>query len=198
MTLTTASGKVRFKIKPQEAQPKWIRAALRDNLTKRVAPPEALRYQCRIATDARENFSLVELDNGETMRLSPSAKPQFGKNHEGRIYLTATLIYSGDGESYKVRWIGDAVPTKMIDVAVRHDQGLAAKGATVVLDMSQAEITPSHKAVGPWQKHKSERDYKKEYQVRGPKGSRALGGVSGVVRSKRYCGRATAADTASA
>lgn len=195
MTLEAIDGSVKFKIQGQEAFPRWLQQKLKRDIEAGEVPPEGLRFQCRIAKDARENLRLIELANGETLRLSPSAKPQFGKNHQGRPYLTATMIYSGDGESYRIRWTGDAVPQEMVSVAVRHDRGFKVSPKEIKLDLSKAEITPSHKAVGPWQPHKSQRDYKKEDERRGG-ARRVKGGVSGNPRRKRTCQRSVESDLA--
>lgn len=148
MTLTQLTGTVPFKVEGQVALGKWAQTAIQTALESADAPPESLRFQCRIATDARENFARIELPNGETLTLHPKARPQFGKNRDGHAFLTATLIYSGDGLGYRLRWIGNDVPQKMQEVAVKHDKGMAVKPAVVKLDLSKAEITPSWKAHG--------------------------------------------------
>lgn len=188
MTLENITGVIDFKVKGQEALPRWMQEKFKKDIEAGEVPPEGLRFQCRIAKDARKNFQTVQLPNGETLRLSPSAKPQFGENHQGKPYLTATMIYSGDGESYKVQWVGDAVPAEMVKVAVRHDRGFKVAAKNIKLDLSAAKVTPSHKAVGPWQKHKSERDYRAEDERRG-EAKRLVGGVSGNPRRKRTCRR---------
>lgn len=143
MTLTNLTGKIAFKVDGQNALPKWQQQAIRNALEGQQAPPESLRFQCRIASDARENFKEIALNDGETLRLHPRAKPQFGKNNKGQAYLTATMSYSGDGNSYTVKWVGDAVPEKMQRIAVKHDKGLKVGAATVNLDLSKAQVTPS-------------------------------------------------------
>lgn len=143
MTLTNLTGIVRFQVAGQNAMPKWQQQAIRNALEVQESPPESLRFQCRIASDARENFKEIALNDGETLRLHPRAKPQFGKNNKGQAYLTATMSYSGDGQSYTVKWVGDAVPEKMQRIAVKHDKGLKVGAATVNLDLSKAQVTPS-------------------------------------------------------
>lgn len=143
MSIDQIAGTIRFKVAGQKAYPKWVQQSLKDNLAAQTTPPESLRFQCRIAQDARENFKEVALDNGEKLTLHPKAKPQFGKNHKGHPYLTTTMRYSGDGKSYTVKWVGDAVPRKMQDVAVKHDKGMKVSAATVGLDLSRAIITPA-------------------------------------------------------
>lgn len=146
MSTPNISGTVRFNVEGQKAYPKWAQEAIQNALKSQEAPPESLRFQCRIATDARENFREIKLKDGETLRLHPKSHPQFGKNHKGHPYLTATMTYSGDGENYTIKWVGDAVPTKMQEIAVKHDKGLSVRATTVGLELEKAIITPAWKA----------------------------------------------------
>lgn len=139
---------IKFKVAGQQADPKWKQTMLKKMVDLGDAPTEALRYQCRIATDARENLATVELTDGETLTLHRTVQPQFGKNSEGRAFLTATMMYSGDGQGYRFQWIGDAVPRKMQEVAVKHDGGKAVRATTILLPLSDAIVTPSWKAKG--------------------------------------------------
>ena len=191
MTTPAFHGLVKFKIAGQEALSKWAQEAIQNALENAAAPPESLRFQCRIATDARDVFKEIKLEDGETLKLSPKAHPQFGKNRDGHPYLTVTLVHSADGEAYRFRWIGNAVPKKMQEVAVKHDLGKSVRTSTVGLDLSAAEVTPAARAYGT--PHKSERDYKTEYaRKKGGKGIK--GGVSGKPRGARRCGRITESD----
>lgn len=189
MTLTQLSGIVRFKVAGQSALPKWMQTALKDALDNADSPPESLRFQCRIATDARENLSMIELADGETLTLHPQARPQFGKNRSGHAYLTATMTYSGDGQSYSIRWIGDGVPSKMQEIAVKHDKGLSVKPATVILNLANAQVTPSAVAHGnqnrtPEKAREDQRQLRAKWKVEGVKKS----------RGKRNCARLTDTD----
>ena len=191
MNTPTFNGQVRFKIAGQEALSKWAQEAIRNALESADAPPESLRFQCRIATDARNVFSRIELDDGTELTLHPKAQPQFGKNHEGHPYLTVTLAHSKDGETYRFRWIGGAVPKKMQEVAVQHDMGKSVRAVTVGLSLADAEVTPTHKVAGA--PHRSARDLKAEYAKR--KDAKGVkGGVSGITRGKRHCGRIVEGD----
>lgn len=192
MTLESISGTFKFKVKGQQADPQWKRDMVRKALANADGPPNALRFQCRIATDARENFEHIPLDNGEYLTLSRSGSPQFGKNSKGKAFLTATVIYSGDGESYRIQWAGDAVPLKMQKIAVRHDKGLAVAPQSVNLDLSQASITPSYVATG--MPHKTRRDYVAEEAARGPGARKVKGGASGQPKPRRRCERLTDCD----
>lgn len=194
MSLTELSGIVRFKVAGQAAVPKWQQTMMREALDKLDSPPEALRFQCRIATDAVENLRLVELDNGETLTLHHQARPQFGKNRDGHAYLTATMTYSGDGENYTLRWVGDAVPPKMQEIAVKHDKGLAVKPVTIALNLATAQITPAWKAHS-WQKgpSKAVRSYAKERELAE---KRRAAGKPKRTRAKRNACRLTESDLA--
>lgn len=190
MALTNLTGTVPFKVEGQSALPKWMQTALKDALDNADAPPESLRFQCRIATDARENLQEIKLSDGETLKLHYKSHPQFGKNRDGHAYLTASFIYSGDGQAYTIRWVGDAVPQKMQEVAVRHDKGLAVRPTTIRLDLSAAQITPAWKAhgqVGP----SGTRDHRVEAARTE---ARRAAGISKPRRAKRSCARLTDAD----
>lgn len=141
--ITSLAGIVRFSIKGQEARPAWERKMLANALNNGQGAPNDLRFQCRIAQDARENFESIQIPGGGTLSIHPKSKPQFGRDRNGMPYLTVVLVDSRDGESYKVRWLGDAVPRKMQEVAVKHDEGKRVAAARVALRWENAEITPS-------------------------------------------------------
>lgn len=191
MNTPTFKGLVRFKVAGQKALPKWAQQAITNALAVQETPPESLRFQCRIATDAKANFERVDLADGESLSLSAKGSPQFGKNHEGKPYLTVTVIYSGDGQSYRLRWLGAAVPPKMTEVAVKHDRGLDVRPTTVGLDLAKAEVTPTWRANSQRGPAKG-RDYKAEVARR--RELRAQG--ADRPKRKRRCARITEADLA--
>lgn len=191
MTLTHLTGFIRFKVGGQDAIPKWQQTAIRSALDALESPPEELRFQCRIATDAQEAFAHVGLDGGESLTLHHKARPQFGKNADGHAYLTATMVYSGDGQAYTFRWVGGGVPSKMQEVAVKHDKGLAVKPVTIALDLSRAQIAPAwaaHAKPGP---SRSVRNYKDETLIAD---ERKASGKPKRKRAARTCARLTDAD----
>lgn len=183
---------VRFKIKGQEALPKWTQEAIRNGLESPSGPPESLRFQCRIATDSIHNFREVTLADGSTLSLHKRARPQFGKNHRGEAYLTVTLTHSSTGDSYKVQWIGDAVPQAMQRTAVQHDQGKKAAAKVVALDMSAAQVTPVHEVHR--NKPRGERDWASEVEM---SRARRAAGKPRQSRRARRCGRLTDSDLSS-
>lgn len=189
MALSGLAGLIRFKISEQEAMPSWQKIAVRNALNSASAPPEALRFQCRIAVDAQENFALIKLESGETLTLHHRSRPQFGKNRNGQAYLTVTMVYSGDGESYALRWVGNGVPLKMQQVAVKHDKGLAVKSVVVALHLEDAQVTPSWKATGNLPPDL--RDLPTEYARRK---ARAEAGSSERPHPRGNCARLTDAD----
>jgi hypothetical protein len=139
-------GRIRFPVKGQDERPAWERKILYNEINGGHGAPKDLRYQCRIAMDAREVFSSVPVEGG-TLTLHDKSKPQFGRDKNGKPYLTVVLVDSRDGESYMVRWIGDAVPKKMVQVAVKHDQGKRVEPTIVGLRWEDAEIRRSeHKS----------------------------------------------------
>lgn len=191
MTITNLTGIVRFKVAGQEALSKWAQQALRNALKTTDAPPESLRFQCRIATDARENFNGLQLSDGSSLTVHPKSKPQFGKNRDGLAFLTVTVIHSLDGESYRLQWLGDKVPRKMQEVAVKHDLGLAAKSCTIGLDLASAVVTPSKNTrlsangeIIPASARKTTNAQKRAWEARKKRGEVA----------PRQCARLTAGD----
>lgn len=183
------AGTVPFKVAGQPELSKGQQSILRKSV-ENGSPPEELRFQCRIAQDARLNFGTVVLPNGETLKLHSHSYPQFGKTVRGHAYLTASMVYSGDGEAYTFRWVGDSVPVEMLKVAVRHDLGKEVKPATIPLDLKQAEVTPTHKAQN--HPHPSERDYVAEESTRNQNRTRKRG--KGLTGRTRTCARVVAAD----
>lgn len=190
MTLENIKGFIRFQVEGQAALSPWAQRALQ-NALKSGEAPEELRFQCRIATDARKNFELIELPDGETLTLHSKARPQFGKNHRGHAYLTTTLVYSGDGQAYTFRWVGDAVPLKMQQIAVKHDMGKATPACMVRLDLDKASITPAwktHHKPGPSNSTRSKTEEKRTAA------ERRAAGKPRVKRATRRCERMTQAD----
>lgn len=184
------SGIIKFKVEGQKALPPFQQELNRRFIAMGGEMPEALRYQCRIAQDARTNFEKVELDNGEILSLHPNVGPQFGKNAHGQPYLTATFTYSGDGESYRVNWTGHAVPDEMTQVAVKHDLGKYVPRKTILLDLSKADVRPTWKRHGKSRKP-GNRDYAAEESRRTkPAAQRRR---EAKVRT-RHCARYTAED----
>jgi hypothetical protein len=188
-TATAFRGIVKFKVKGQERLGKWQREAIRRGLDSPTGPPESLRFQCRIATDARENFERVELPDGSALTLHPRSNPQFGKNRDGLAYLTVTLTHDATGESFRVKWVGDAVPLAMQRVAVAHDEGRQVAPKTIGLNLAKAQFTPVHEANGI--AHRSDRDFASE-EAR--KAELRASGVEPRRRSRRQCARLTDAD----
>ncbi|WP_028637745.1 hypothetical protein [Nocardioides sp. URHA0032] len=175
-TIAGIKGVVRFAIKGQEARPAWERKMLANALNNGQGAPNDLRFQCRIAQDARENFADISVPGG-TLSVHQKSKPQFGRTRNGEAYLTVVLVDSRDGQSYKVRWTGDAVPRKMQEVAVKHDEGKRVAATRVALRWEDAEIVPSDHA-----DHRARHDLNESGEIRvrangrtgGPKPSRCF------------------------
>lgn len=184
------SGIIKFKVEGQKALPPFQQELNKRFIAMGGEMPEALRYQCRIAQDARTNFETVNLDNGETLSLHPNVGPQFGKNTHGQPYLTATFTYSGNGESYRVNWTGHAVPDEMTKVAVKHDLGRYVPRTTILLDLGSADVRPTWKRHGPSRKP-SNRDYVDEESRRSKSPAQRR---SEAKAKPRHCARYTAAD----
>lgn len=186
------SGIIKFRVEGQKALPPFQQELNRRFIAMGGEMPEALRYQCRIAQDARANFETVKLDDGEMLSLHPNTGPQFGKNVHGQAYLTATFTYSGDGKTYRVNWTGHAVPDEMMKVAVKHDLGKYVPRKSIPLDLAQADVRPTWKRHGPSRKP-GNRDYVDE-ETRRTKSSAQR---NAEAKSRpRHCARYTADDLA--
>ena len=134
-------GRIRFPISSQKARPAWEQEALQAGLEKGVGAMNQLRFQCRIAQDGQEFFKSIDI-NGVSYTMNPKSKAQFGRsNSSGLPYLSVGLIEEGTGTRYHLHWEGDAVPLKLQQSAVSHDEGRAVKAATVLLDLSRATVT---------------------------------------------------------
>lgn len=182
------SGIVKFRVEGQKALPPFQQEINRRFIAMDGEMPNALRYQCRIATDARKAFESVPLADGETLTLHHRVMPQFGwENDRGRAFLTATMVYSGDGKTYRVKWIGSKVPGKMLDVAVRHDEGKFVAATTIMLDLADAEVSAVRARVRDRAKSREhEQAYERRHQE-------ATGENRNATRRKYSCGRATRA-----
>jgi hypothetical protein len=138
--------------------------------------PNDLRFQCRIAQDARENFESIPIPGGGTLSIHQKSKPQFGRDRNGMVYLTVVLLDARDGLYYQVLWLGYAVPRKMQEVAVKHDEGKRVAATRVALRWQDAEITPSEHVV----RKRNDLDPSGEIRVRpngrtgGPKSTRCF------------------------
>lgn len=182
------SGIVKFKVEGQKALPPFQQEINRRFIALGGEMPNALRYQCRIATDARKAFEKVALDSGETLTLHDRVMPQFGwENDRGRAFLTVTMVHSGDGKTYRVKWIGSKVPGKMLDVAVLHDEGKFVARTTIALDLADAEISAVRTQTRDRAKSlANERAYDQRHREK-------TGENRNVTRRKYTCGRATRA-----
>ena len=182
------SGTVDFAVKGQAQLPKWQREAIANGLKSEYGPPESLRFNCRMAEDARENFKEIIDDQERVWTLHPNGNPQFGRNVRGEPYLTVTLQDEA-GDGYKFRWAGDAVPKRMAELAVRHDEGREVAPSTIRLSLARAEVAPSHQSAKvPYRK---DRDNSAEWKRR-----KALreSGEAPRKRAPRKCGRITRDD----
>lgn len=185
------TGTIPFRVQGQKALPKFQQELNRRFIEMGGQMPEELRFQCRIASDARDNFRHIDLPGGETLTLHPKAKPQFGLNRDGLAYLTATLKYSGDGMGYRFRWIGQHVPHKMQQVAVKHDLGKYVPATTIPLDLAAAEVTLAREVNNsPGTTPAQKKAYEERFQAKhGKKRAKEK-------RAPRSCARITEADLA--
>jgi hypothetical protein len=140
--LNGLTGHVDVQIKGQEARPKWERKLLSEALTNGHGASNELRFACRIAQDADAAFEEIELEDGTKLTLNPKGKAQFGRNKQGQPFLTVGVIWSGNGQSYRLQWVGDKVPLKMQQVAVAHDEGRKVSSTRVRLKLDAASFTP--------------------------------------------------------
>jgi hypothetical protein len=75
-----------------------------------------------------------------------ASTPHFGKNKDGQASLTFGLTRATDGERFTFKWIGDAVPHVLLELAVKHDEGARAPQATVALEFDAAEVYETNEA----------------------------------------------------
>jgi len=183
---------VKINIKGQERRPAWERAVFKKALADGVGAQNGLRFQCRIAQDANEAFAHAEI-GGEMWHLNPKLKAQFGRNSKGHPYLTVGLISDADpSRRYRLTWEGEQVPTKMIDVAVKHDSGEKVGRATVGLRLDNAQIAPVNSKP-------AERQRKNDATYHATKKGKAQRERDAAAkRAKKTFGRCTVADLASA
>lgn len=132
-------GKIKFDIAGQEALPKAMQNLLRKALDNGDGADQSLRHQCRIAEDAKRVFAGIEIA-GDEYSINPKATPQFGRDYHGLAYLTVSLIRKSDDSRVQIRWEGEAVPRKMQEVAVKHDEGRKVAPTVVSLDLGAATI----------------------------------------------------------
>lgn len=141
MTTTELKGRVVVAVQGQSAQPAWMQNLLKKALDQGNGADQELRFTCRIAQDAKKSFSRIVTDDGEEWVLNPKAAPQFGRNGRGNAYLTLGLVHAETGARVRLTWEGDAVPPKMKEVAVKHDEGKRVGAARIALHLDDATIT---------------------------------------------------------
>lgn len=100
-----------------------------------------VRYSCRIAQDANAAIAAGIVDNqGGLWMPNPNARAQFGKAHDGEPFLSFGVLNESTGKRRSIRFVGDSVPTKMMEVAVRHDEGRDVRPTSITLNMSNALV----------------------------------------------------------
>lgn len=140
MTTTELKGRVVVAVQGQSAQPAWMQNLLKKALDSGNGADQELRFTCRIAQDAKTAFSRITTADGEEWALNPKAAPQFGRNGRGNAYLTLGLIHEETGVRVRLTWEGDVVPSKMKEVAVKHDEGKRVGATRIALKLEEAEI----------------------------------------------------------
>lgn len=140
MTTSTAiRGNVVVAVKGQNARAKWEQKLMQKALDEGMGAAQELRFVCRIAQDANEAFEIIEDANGNVWTINPKAKAQFGRNQKGLAYLTVGLINEATDERVRLTWEGDAVPSKMKEVAVKHDEGKRVGATRIRLRLEDAD-----------------------------------------------------------
>lgn len=130
-------GKISIRVKPQAKRDAWVQKIIDEQIKLGNGAPQALRYQCRIAQDTME---ALKAELPAPLKLNPRSTPQFGETYTGLPYLSFGLINEETEQRFNIRWEGDNVPRKMVEVAVKHDQGRATRAAVVKLDFSKAKV----------------------------------------------------------
>src|SRR5690625_7805851 len=85
--------KMIFKVKGQKELPKWQREAIRRGVESESGPPESLRFQCRITTDANENAEGVKPMDGGTVTDHQNARTPIGEDHNDLPYQSGPVTH---------------------------------------------------------------------------------------------------------
>lgn len=135
-------GMAKIRIKGQEAEPKWKQRLIQKALQDGTGASKELRYQCRVAQDVNAAFSEgLLLPDGTRIVPRKDSPAHFGRNADGQPYLTIGVTWDLDGADYKLTWVGERVPLKMKEVAVKHDEGKKVGATTVALRLEDAIAT---------------------------------------------------------
>lgn len=102
---------------------------------------------CRMATDAADAARKITI-NGKVFHLNANGRARFGKDHTDNPFLTLSLIEDETDLRYKFKWSGNAIPKRMIKVAVDHDLGKTVKATDFELNFADAEVTISEYVPG--------------------------------------------------
>lgn len=140
MSTTQLRGRVVVAVQGQTAQPAWMQNLLKKALDQGNGADQELRFTCRIAQDAKTAFAHITDGDGTEWTLNPKAAPQFGRNGRGNAYLTLGLINEATGERVRLTWEGDDVPSKMKEVAVKHDEGKRVGATRIALNLEAAKV----------------------------------------------------------
>jgi hypothetical protein len=141
MSNNTFQGILRVRVEAQPRMTKAIRMALRESFGDGTGLSRGYNYNCRIAEDVNAVIKEgIEGANGNWFDPNPKIKAQFGKNKHGLAYLTFGLIERESGKRYTLRWEGDSVPTEMIRVAVKHDEGAEIGITLIALNLATANV----------------------------------------------------------
>lgn len=127
-------------INRQLPAPPGQRVILRKAFNDGVNIPKALWYQCRVAEDLKDALGEGILVNDELYRPNSHSTPFFGKNVRGKASLVFGLVRDSDGAKFSFKWQGDVVPRRLLELAVKHDEGVRAPKATVTLNFDDAEV----------------------------------------------------------
>lgn len=132
-----AQGTLTINVKAQPKREGWIQEIIDTQLRDGQGAPKSLRYQCRIALDT--GAALEDFVSDLPLSINPSSKPQFGESATGLPYLSFGLV-TDSGDRIQVKWEGDDVPKKLVEAAVKHDQGKATRAFTYELDFAKAKV----------------------------------------------------------
>lgn len=143
-TATAIRGNVTVAVKGQPARARWEQKLMQKGMDEGMGASQELRFVCRIAQDANEAFEIIEDAEGNVWTINPKAKAQFGRNSRGLAYLTVGLINEATDERVRLTWEGDAVPSKMKEVAVKHDEGKRVAATRIRLRLQDADRKVLH------------------------------------------------------
>lgn len=134
-------GALRFHVPGQSGLTRAQQAILKSAVEAGLADSRSVQGGCRMASDVMQAARELTIE-GKQFHLNANGRALFGKNRTtDEPFLTLCLIEDATDLRYKFTWSGDAIPTKMVKVAVDHDLGKTVKPMDFELPFADAAVT---------------------------------------------------------